>query len=303
MSIHSMANAVTTKIGRTGLKIQKQSPAIMFATGVAGVVTTVVLASRATLKLDDVLNVHEDKLVKAENLHSSGHPDYSDSDYSADKTKIFVQTALKITKVYGPAFIVGVASVGCLTGAHVTLNRRYAGAVAAYAAVEQGFREYRERVLSDVGADKDREYRYGTDTKEIYSEKKNGEPVVDLVAVPAISAGTSIYARFFDPTNANWNAQAEHNLYFLKMHQTYLNQLLQARGHVFLNEAYDALDLPRTKEGQIVGWLKDSTTGDNFVDFGIWDDKNMDRMMDFVCGREDCILVDFNVDGIVFDKI
>lgn len=291
-------NVVTSKAGRQVLKMQKHSPEIMFGVGVVGVVATVVLASKATLRLSDVLDEHEDTVALANNVHEEAPEKYSESDLKGDLVKIHVKTSLEVAKLYAPAFVVGVASIGLLTGAHVTLTRRNAGLVAAYAALDKGFRGYRERVIADVGEEKEREYYQGTEEVEIYSEKKNGEPVVKRVKK---AAGRSPYAKFFDDTNPCWNEDPNHNIVFLRAAQSSLTTLLQSRGHVTLNDVYDQLCLPRTNDGMVVGWVKGH--GDDFVDFGIWDDDRMEEFYDFMTGRERCIVLDFNVDGLIHNLI
>ena len=91
---------------------------------------------------------------------------------------------------------------------------------------------------------------------------------------------------------------------FLKDQQRYANDILKSKGHLFLNEVYDMLSIPRTKAGQVVGWIYDEKhpVGDNFVDFGIYDIYN-ERARDFVNGYERTILLDFNVDGNILDMI
>ena len=112
----------------------------------------------------------------------------------------------------------------------------------------------------------------------------------------------SDYAKFFDEFNPNWQNDPEYNLMFLKSQQQYANDLLKARGRLFLNEVYDMLGIERTKAGQVVGWTYNmkNPTGDNFVDFGIYD-MSKERVRAFVNGYEPSILLDFNVDGNVWD--
>jgi hypothetical protein len=113
----------------------------------------------------------------------------------------------------------------------------------------------------------------------------------------------SIYARFFDPTSPSWSKEPEYNLIFLKCQQNYANDLLKSRGHVFLNEVYDMLGMERSKAGAVVGWLlsKNGDT-DNFVNFGVFDGREQ-VARDFVNGREGAILLDFSVDGVIYDGI
>lgn len=288
--------AVTAKAGRALLKSQKHSPTILFVAGVAGVVTTTVLACRATLKLDEVLAEAKENLDKAETLSHSNHSDYSTRDYKQDVTYIYIKTIAKTAKLYAPAVAVGALSVACLTGSHVILTKRNVALTSAYAALEKGFKEYRERVTAEYGPEKERELRYSVEKTETVDEK--GKKHVTKNVGPY---GSSVYARFFDEYCKSWNKEAEYNLLFLKCQQQWANDLLQTRGHVFLNEIYDMLGIDRSKAGQVVGWVI-GKNGDNYIDFGIFD-KDRETARNFVNGRAGAILLDFNVDGVIYDKI
>lgn len=111
----------------------------------------------------------------------------------------------------------------------------------------------------------------------------------------------SCYARFFNESCASWTKDSEANLMFLKLQQAFANDVLKTRGYVFLNEVYDMLGIARTKAGQLVGWAYDTENpiGDNYVDFGIFNQHNED----FINGIERSALLDFNVDGVIFDKV
>jgi hypothetical protein len=194
---------------------------------------------------------------------------------------------------------VGGASIAALTRSHNILNERNAALTAAYAALDKGFKEYRHRVVEKYGEDQDLEFRHGSREVEIIDEETGKKKTVTRVGYDE----PSIYARFFDPLSTSWSKEPEYNLLFLKCQQSYANDLLLARGHVFLNEVYDLLGIPRSKAGSIVGWIVTAgTITDNHIDFGIY--KGGDHTIrDFVNGRENSILLDFNVDGVIYEKI
>lgn len=295
--------AVSVKFGRQLLHLQKASPRIMFIGGVATAVGSTVMACRATLKLSEVLDKADDLKAKAEVLHDRGmNVDYTDKQYSKDLTVIKIKTVLDITKLYGPAVGLGVISVALLTGSHITMNRRNASLTAAYAATDQAFQKYRDRVKEQLGDDADREFRYGSTVVQETVEGDDGKKKTVKKTRVGDHLEHSQYARFFDKLCENWKANSEYNMIFLKAQQNYANDMLQARGHVFLNEIYDMLGIERSGAGAVVGWLH-GKGGDDYIDFGIFDDKANQRVRDFVNGREDAILLDFNVDGTIFDKI
>ena len=284
--------AVSKALGRQALVLEKNSPAILFGAGLAGMVGSTVLACRATLKLEEVLDEGKENVKKAKTLE---HDDYSEKDREKDLAIIHIQTSVKIVKLYGPAIILGGASVAALTQSHSILNRRNAALTAAYAALEKGFATYRQRVVEKYGEEEDRNFRYGSREVEIMEDGKKKKVTRVGLDEP------SIYARFFDPMSTRWSKEPEYNLLLLKCQQNYANDLLRARGHVFLNEVYDMIGVPRSKAGSVVGWILIGNVKENWVDFGIWDDDN--NVRDFVNGREASILLDFNVDGVIYDKI
>lgn len=274
------------------LKAQKSSPTVLFGAGVVGVVGTVVLASRATLKLEEVLDDTNEKLEMVKTIQ---HDKYTEEDRTKDKALVYTKTVINITKLYAPAFALGVFSIGCLTGSHHILTKRNAALGAAYAGIEKTFREYRGRVIDEVG--EEREAKIWQPTETIDAVDENGKKVKAKVAT---AVGGSPYKVLFDETNANWQRDYEYNQIFIQAQQNYANDLLRAKGHVFLNDIHDMLGLPRTKAGQIVGWVMNGE-GDNYIDFGVFND--IHSGLRFVSGDERSIWLDFNVDGPVLDLL
>lgn len=289
--------AITSKGGRQVLLARKNSPTILFVGGIVGVVGTVVLSSKATLKLESVLSENEKKQEQANDLVSND-PTYTAKDYTKDMATLKVRLATDVVRLYAPSVVLGVLSVGALTGSHVTLTRRNTAIMAAYATVDQSFKDYRKRVIAKYGKDVDEQLRFETKEELVQSTDSDGNIVSELRAI----TGYSQYARFFDESCRDWQATPEKNYFFLRSQQQWANDMLKARGHVLLNEVYDALDIPRTKEGLVVGWVSDSKHGDNYIDFGFMDGDNP-RARDFVNGREASILLDFNVDGLIYNEI
>ena len=286
---------VSSKMGRQMFKLEKDSPKILFGLGVASMVGSTVLACRSTLKLESVLEKTQNDLKIANALE---HREYSEEDRQQDKTLIYVRGVADIVKLYAPSIAMGAAGIAMLTKSHNILEQRNAALTAAYIAIDKGFKEYRARVVAKYGEQDDQEFRYGAEKVSIVDEKTGRKKEVVRVS----PEDPSIYARFFDQLCSSWNKDPELNFIFLKCQQEYVNHLLRARGHVFLNEVYDQLGIPRTKAGQVVGWLRDSEEGDNYVDFGLWKgDTQVAR--DFINGREGAILLDFNVDGPIYDLI
>lgn len=111
----------------------------------------------------------------------------------------------------------------------------------------------------------------------------------------------SIYARFFDEACPIWSKEPEYNLMFLKQAEALATERLKTQGYLFLNEVYDMLGLERSKAGQLVGWIYDTDNpiGDNYVSFGLYNTGNED----FINKRKNSVLLDFNVDGNIFERM
>lgn len=313
----NFSNAIQTAkfaIGRGGLVLKKYSPEILTAAGVIGTVGSTVLACKATLKVEDIL----DEAKKKSNLINAVHDgeievdaEYTDKDYSKDLLVNRTQTAVKLIKLYGPAISLGVLSITAILGGQHILRKRNVAVMAAYKLCEESFNNYRSRVKDELGEEKDRQFYYGI-TEETVKEKvksKDGKTKTVTKKVEKTPDHLcSQYARFFDEANPNWDKSPEQNMYFLKMVQNQMNDKLQARGHVFLNEVYDALGFERSEAGQFVGWIRnrDNTAmeaSDGYIDFNIFDGKNYAKRA-FVNGDERSILLDFNVDdGMIYDLI
>lgn len=312
----NFSNAIQTAkfaIGRGGLILKKYSPEILTAAGVIGTVGSTVLACKATLKVEDIL----DEAKKKSNLINAVHDgeievdaEYTDKDYSKDLLVNRTQTAVKLIKLYGPAISLGVLSITAILGGQHILRKRNVAIMAAYKLCEESFNNYRSRVKDELGEEKDRQFYYGMTEETVKDKVKSKDGKTKTVTKKVEKAPDHLYsqyARFFDEANINWDKSPEQNMYFLKMVQNQMNDKLKARGHVFLNEVYDALGFDRSEAGQLVGWVwnKDNTAmeaGDGYIDFGIFDGNDYAKRA-FVNGDERSILLDFNIDGMIYDLI
>jgi hypothetical protein len=306
-NVLNMKNAVSLSCNKGMMKVAKHSPEILAGIGTVGVIASTVLACKATTKISGILEETSESVNKVKEVASNPvyAEKYSAEDAQKDMTIIYVQSGVKILKVYLPAIALGTISLGCLLGSNNILRNRNAALSAAYLTVDKSFKEYRKRVVGRFGEQVEKEIRYNIKAEEVegivFDEEGNETVVKETVNVMDPNL-YSDYARFFDESNPNWSRSAEYNLMFLRAQQQYANDLLKCRGRLFLNEAYELLGIPKSKAGQIVGWVYDpkNPVGDNFVDFGIYD-LTRERVRAFVNGEEPAILLDFNVDGNIWD--
>lgn len=299
-------DAIGRKFAQQGFLASQNSPQILFGAGVVGMMGSTLLACRATLKLEDVLDsIEADKhqALQVKTLVAAGegpkNTTYTENEYRKDLAVISVRGVGNIVKLYAPSVILGAASIAALSKSHNLLQERNLALTAAYMAVDRAFTQYRERVVDRYGEDADRDLRYESEEIDIIDDETG--KVVSTTRV--INGPGSAYARFYDEVSSlNWSPDPDINLLFLRSQQNWCNDRLRSRGHMFLNEVYDELGLSHTKAGSVVGWRWNVGSGDDYIDFGIWDG-SQETVNDFFNGREGSILLDFNVDGVIYDKL
>lgn len=301
--------AISRTFHKVGFKLKKHSPEILAVAGVVGVATSTVMACKATMKLNDILEESKENIDKIHNyVEEKGYSEkYTEEDSKKDLTIVYTQSAVKIVKLYAPALVLGTLSITSMLASNNILRKRNAALAAAYVTIDKSFKEYRSRVVERFGKEVENEIRHNIKKEEIektiIDENGNETTVKETIDV-ANPSEYSEYARFFDDGCSGWDKDAEYNLMFLKRQQDAANEKLKRKGYLFLNEVYEMLGIQKTKAGQIVGWIYDEKNpiGDNFVDFGIYD-ANKPKNRDFVNGYERSILLDFNVDGNILDAM
>lgn len=306
-----IANKLSRGVYKVGFQLKKHSPEILVAAGVVGGIASAVLACKATLKVHEITDETKETIdmihAAVEEGHNEAGSEYTVEDSKKDLSIVYVQTGIKLAKLYGPAIVLGTVSTISILAGHNILRQRHAATAAAYAIVDKSFKEYRNRVVDRFGKEIDHELRHGVKAveveKTVINEKGKEKTVKETVEVIDPS-DISEYARFYDAGCKGWEKDPEWNLRTLVNMQHYANDKLKTKGYLFLNDVYEMLGLPRTKAGQVVGWIYDPEcpNGDNCVDFGIHN-VNRAKNRDFVNGYEPVILLDFNVDGPILDLI
>ena len=281
---------VTRLAGRAGLVLSKHAPTILTAAGTAGFIGTTILASKATLKVEETISEETALLVKVHEAHEAGK--LSDKDATHDKVVLYSRMTTKLAKLYAPALILGAASIVSLATGHGIMLKRNASLAAAYAAVDQAFKTYKKKVESKFGKDAVIDALISTTEEDLTKDE------LTMEAIAAVD-GVSPYGVIFDETNNNWSADEDLSMLHLKCQQQYANDILQTRGHIFLNEVYKMLGFPHTPAGAVTGWVKGN--GDDFVDFNIFEGtfEGEDEKGRTVTKWA----LDFNVDGVMYDKI
>lgn len=284
------------------LKAKKHSPEMLLGAGIVGIIAGTVMACKATPKAVQIMEDANKTLDTIREVQKTTDEEtYTPQDFRKDIALTYIQTAGKLVKTYGPAILLLGAGIGSVCGSHHILTKRNAALTAAYTLANQGYSEYRKRVVEKFGEEVDKQLKYNIveeETEEKVVDEKGKEKTKKEKKTVVEDISGSPYAKFFDSASRCWEDDAEHNLTFLKIQEAHFNDKLRTNKVVFLNEVYDALDIPRTKAGQVVGWVW-KEDGTSYIDFGIFSKGNRRAVNCY----EPVILLDFNVQGDVLSQL
>lgn len=287
-------------------KLSKYAPEILTGIGIAGVLTSTVLIARATTQVEPIIDRHEQELEAAKAKDkmvyaSDNKPMYSKNDIRKDIARVYIQTSTDLAKLYWPGVTLEIGSIIAILAAHGIMKRRVVTLMGAYKALEGYFQTYRQRVIDELGVEKDQQFMLGSTTKTI-KNKETGEKETIEVLDPG-DKKPSLYARWFDKSSTlNWTADPYYSLAFLKNQEAWANDRLRIQGYLYLSQVYEALgfDLDDHPHAQVTGWIFDPNgEGDVYVDFGLYHPRNRD----YINGLTDAPLLDFNVQGYILDKV
>lgn len=290
---------ITRAAAKVGVKFVKHSPEILLGAGIISGIGSTVLACKATLKADDILDKHKEQMETIKEAAELGEEEYTEKDKKKDTAIVYSKTIGSFIKLYGPAIALGAVAIGCVCASFGIMKKRNLALAAAYGELLSKYMSYRDGVKSKYGEEADRELIFGN-TETVVETDKDGNVTNVTIEDPASNLA-SPYARFFDQSCPEWDKSPEYNFTYLINVQNMMNDRLRKRGSVFLNEVYDALGFKRTAAGSVVGWVWNGE-GDNYISFGL-EDGQTEANRRFVNGLENVFLLDFNVDGVIYDKI
>ena len=323
---------------KAGLKLKKHAPEIMIVGGVACVVGGTVWACKRTIKASDILEKAAKELEAIVNGQKAAKAsgEYSEKEARKDRTTVYSHLAVDMIKTYGGPVVVICAGLGLIIGSHKILKGRNTALMAAYSGLLTNFNEYRKRVKENLGDAEEVRIFSGAEKEDVTVVDEDGNETVikDASVIHDYGDGHNQYSRLYTEGIGNWSNNPASNLIVLRAAQNWANDLLRARGYLFLNEVYEYLGFKRTSAGQIVGWVFDPSRdtaasfgdnvadrnpyarsfgdgidsqgrgGDNLVDFGIYDIiYSSEGKRAFLNGEEASIWLDFNVDGVIYDLI
>lgn len=299
-------------------KVKFRSPELLIGAGVVGLVGAAVVAIRRGVRWHNAakgnLLLDLETIKKAE-----ASPEYSREDKVRDYATAIGRGVWSFTQIYGPSVAVGAASVVSILAGTGILRGRLAAVTSAAATAQAALDRYRQRVREKLGDDADAEFALGVRAKKLKIKDEDGNKSTELVYFQAGDGewmAASPYARIWDETALEWSRNREVQYLTLRSLENHFNRELDARGIVFLNDVYKSLGLPLSKEGALVGWIKDYSKpkmarraqelgrvpGDGCISFGVFENETPSARA-FLSGEDDAVVLDFNVDGVIYDLI
>lgn len=287
---------------RVGAKIKKNSPDILTGVGIVGTIGTAVLAVWSYKKSIGHIRVAADDVkFLLKRREETTAEEWGHIEFAHDVEWSVIRKSKEILLPWLPTAICAGLTCTAIFYSNRIMSARNVSLAAAYAAVDQSYKALKKRVKSELG-DEEGENLIKSVTREL-AERASEETAKESTRNGTKQGlGVSPYAKWFDESCPNYERNPEMNLMFLKHQEQYANDKLQMQGHLFLNEVYDLIGFPHTRAGAVTGWVVDNPNGDDFVDFGIYNgDYEMNRA--FINGTESSLLLDFNVQGVVWDLI
>ena len=202
--------------------LERHAPEILTGIGVAGMVTTTILAVKATPKAGLLINDRKDEL---------------------EVEKLSATELVKTTwKCYIPAAVTCGASIACLVGASSVNFKRNAALATAYKLSEAALSEYKDAVIETIGEKKEQSVRDKVAEERI---KKNPVSKSEIIVT---GNGTTLC---YDPVG---NSYFKSNIQQIESAKNKLNARMLSENYVSLNDFYDELGIGPTKLGDDLGW-------------------------------------------------
>ena len=286
------------------LTVRKHSPEILMVAGVIGTVAGAVMACKETLELEDVLDECKQEKMELEEQYAMCE-EYSEDALKKDQVKLTIKQVAKIVKLYAPSVIMEATSIGVIFASNDIMRKRNASMAAAYATLNSKYKRYRQNVIESYGEEVDKDMRFGVKHEKVTEIDEDGNKVkIDarIVDLDNTALAISDYSRFFQAGCKGFvENSGRYNILYLKGIQAMFNNKLIADGYVMLNDVYRELGFDTIPEGWSIGWIYDETNpiGDNYIDFGLYEARNKNQRA--VNDWEPVILMDFNVDGNLYE--
>lgn len=223
-----------TWLRKIGMAASKNSPIILTGLGVVGVVGTVIFASQASVKANDMV-----KAMKADHQVAYENKEVETPEVSK---KEIIKT---VAPIYIPTVLTGAVTIGCIIGANSINSKRQAVMAGLYSASEAALREYQQKVIEKVGEEGDREIRNAI-AKDKIDEQTAAMPSVPVLGNGGYLCFDSLSGRLFR-SSRDWILKTVNEA----------NRMIIGDMWITLNEFYGELGLDPIPLGESIGWNVD----------------------------------------------
>lgn len=302
--MNAVACSAVRFVKKLGFKLAQKSPVFMLVGGAAflvgGTVYSIAKSDKAHDILDKLQNDLEQIRKDEETADKRHNPEdwYPQENRKKDRRKAYRTMFKSMAKLYFPVVVLELIGVLLISGSHIMMTKKCAALGSSLAAVTGQFNTYRKRVEDKYGKEAEEAIFYGFQDHEVVKTVTgpDGQEQTETKTVRTADPCTP-YARFIDPCSAMWNKNPHYTLENIVNQQRIANNLLRTYGFLSINDVYKLLNVPLIEgwEGNNIGWVYDKGKEDK-ISFGIYE-ANREATRRFVNGYEDCVLLDFNVDG------
>lgn len=296
----SIKDVLVKNASKIAAKGKKALPSVLIGVGCIGIG---VAAWKTCEKTPESKKVVDNFQAERENLDNLG---LSEEEKRKRVLGLYKKAGFDLVKIYYKPVGLGLLSVTMVFLGHGKMKKEITTLAATATSLDKMFRDYRGRVVDKYGEDEDFNLRHGiheVEVEETVTNEKGKEKKVKkkVDVIDDELSKYSIYSRIFDESVAP-SKDPTYIRYFLNTAQDWANAQLVNRGYLTLNDVLECLGYKRCKEGCVVGWIYNPEFPNGHIDFGM-KDINKTSVANFLNGFESCIMLDFNVDGVIYDKL
>lgn len=223
--------------------LSDHAPEILTAIGIGGMVTTVILAVKATPKA--LILIEEEKERQNETLWNEACDNCADDEYP-EITPVEKLAPIDVVKAcwkcYVPTVVVGGASIACLIGANSVHTKRHTALAAAYSMSEAVLKEYQTKVVDTIGEKKEHE------VKDAIAKDRIEKDPVSKHEVVFTGKGDTL---FYDVISGRY---FKSDIDLIKKSVNELNRRMRDEMYISLNDYYSEIDLDSIVIGDDLGW-------------------------------------------------
>lgn len=317
---NNIARTAKAYAGTGVVLAKKHAPELMVASGIAGFVVTIIETVKATNKTNDILEIRERDLHDTVIVDDgSGAMDsvYGERPLSDEEKRLIKRDArVALFKTWFPVVTTAGLSVILILKGYKIINGRYVATVAAYKTLEASYERYRENVVNEFGKDTDwrmansisQERLEGIGQERLandqIAEENKGKKKKDQK--PYRQKYLHDRECLFDENSVNWKRwwTPRQFLDYIVQKQRECQDLFDLQGFLFKNDVLEKYGLPKTADGQVVGWIKRrGKTTTISVGYDEMPEEEIRRILSIPNNSDLRFWLNMNTDGVIYSLI